>query len=173
VKPSVEYLDSLNAYRKRARSPEMDLFDEPESKAPRLADAPPTEPALLGDGEDEMEGVPLASGDDPIVYGRPQLRACECRLMTSTSQWRSDALLGRHGRASRAHDRGRVHCVLRRFPGARRLGCTARTVAAFGRACVGRTPEPLARACFLLGVCTGVSGCNGRCRADRRHICKR
>jgi transcription initiation factor TFIIE subunit alpha len=83
VKPSVEYLDSLNAYRKRTRSPEMDLFDEPESKAPRLASAPPTEPALLGEGEDEMEGVPLASGDDPIVYGRPHLRACECTLMTS------------------------------------------------------------------------------------------
>jgi transcription initiation factor TFIIE subunit alpha len=72
-KPSVEYLDSLNDYRKRSRSREDD--GAAGKKLPKLDDH-------FGNGdsrsatEDDMEPEPILAGglgndpeDDPIVYG--------------------------------------------------------------------------------------------------------
>jgi transcription initiation factor TFIIE subunit alpha len=71
VKPTIEYLDSLNDYRKRARSPAFEPPEEPVAKAPRFADEPIPEamPPPM-DAEDDMEGVAVTGEDDPIVYGR-------------------------------------------------------------------------------------------------------
>jgi transcription initiation factor TFIIE subunit alpha len=62
IKPNVEYLDSLNDYRKRARSPAVTDWDAPASKMARAESPPQMEPEIQMD---------ITSGDsnDPIVYG--------------------------------------------------------------------------------------------------------
>ncbi|KAI0806213.1 TFIIE alpha subunit-domain-containing protein [Irpex lacteus] len=71
VKPSVEYLDSLNDYRKRSRSAEVSAPDRGLSKTPRLngydsphsALPPESEPVVAAETEMIVE-----SSDDPTVY---------------------------------------------------------------------------------------------------------
>jgi transcription initiation factor TFIIE subunit alpha len=72
VKPSVEYLNSLNEYRKRSRS--ADPGDRGMSKTPRLNDyesphsAVPLDAALVvAAGEYD---ITMEAQDDPTVYGK-------------------------------------------------------------------------------------------------------
>ncbi len=73
MKPSVEYLDSLNDYRKRSRSAEVSAPDRGLSKTPRLngydsphsALPPESEPVVAAETEMVVE-----SSDDPTVYGK-------------------------------------------------------------------------------------------------------
>jgi len=81
VKPSIEYLNSLNEYRKRSRSTEDVGFstsnsgkkvvklgyDNPAS-GPIIASATPLLEALVRQQPLDVE-VPLPQGQDPIVYG--------------------------------------------------------------------------------------------------------
>ncbi|KIP06485.1 hypothetical protein PHLGIDRAFT_13874 [Phlebiopsis gigantea 11061_1 CR5-6] len=74
VKPSVEYLDSLNEYRKRSRSSEDTGLDRGPPKTPKLNGhaipngfAPPSEPEQPVVTAWE-ESAPQISGDDPDVY---------------------------------------------------------------------------------------------------------
>jgi transcription initiation factor TFIIE subunit alpha len=74
VKPSVEYLDSLNEYRKRSRSSEDTGYGAP-AKTPKLNGhaqlngfahpAPEPEPLVVA-AEEPLVGE---TGDDPIVHG--------------------------------------------------------------------------------------------------------
>ena len=78
VKPNVEYLDSLNEYRKRSRSTEDVGGDRGPSKTPKLnghspsngftpsVPQPEPEPPLMPAVEELAPEAPL---DDPIVYG--------------------------------------------------------------------------------------------------------
>jgi transcription initiation factor TFIIE subunit alpha len=82
-KPSIEYLDSLNDYRKRSRSRED--IGTPKSKIARLTDAGGFDGGKVNghiafavvaqphtpDVADEA--VPL---DDPVVYGESRLSSC-------------------------------------------------------------------------------------------------
>ena len=81
VKPSIEYLNSLNEYRKRSRSTEDVGFstsnsgkkvvklgyDNPGS-GPIIASTTPMLEALVKAQPLDVE-VPLPQGEDPIVYG--------------------------------------------------------------------------------------------------------
>ena len=81
VKPSIEYLNSLNEYRKRSRSTEDVGFpasnsgkkvvkmgyDNPVS-GPIIASTTPVLEALVKAQPLDVE-VPLPQGDNPIVYG--------------------------------------------------------------------------------------------------------
>jgi transcription initiation factor TFIIE subunit alpha len=76
VKPNVEYLDSLNEYRKRSRSLENSDGDRGPSKTPKLNGysqpngfTPPAldpEPPAMAEEESAAE----EPQDDPIVHGK-------------------------------------------------------------------------------------------------------
>ncbi|KAI0761300.1 TFIIE alpha subunit-domain-containing protein [Trametes elegans] len=71
VKPSVEYLDSLNEYRKRSRSRDDVGTGSSTPKAPRVngfADAVEVETALHTNGVEEAPATDGAVEDDPVVY---------------------------------------------------------------------------------------------------------
>ncbi|KAH9916967.1 TFIIE alpha subunit-domain-containing protein [Epithele typhae] len=61
VKPDLEYLDSLNEYRKRSRSRE-DVGDEDRGTTPKL---PRTEGSM---SPPALDAPPAGGADDPIVY---------------------------------------------------------------------------------------------------------
>lgn len=75
VKPNVQYLDSLNDYRKRSRSAEDTGHERGPSKTPKLNGhaevngfaqlVPEPEPELVSIEEPAAEGAV----DDPVVYG--------------------------------------------------------------------------------------------------------
>ncbi len=82
VKPSIEYLDSLNEYRKRSRSRE-DEGAGSTSKLPRMnggSDHNGFPPAVtpLENGMVEGHGN-VDSHDDPLVYGNIRCRFCGYR----------------------------------------------------------------------------------------------
>ena len=81
VKPSIEYLNSLNEYRKRSRSTEdigfptsnsgkkvVKLGYETPGPGPIIASATPVLEALVKEQPVDVE-VPLPQGEDPIVSG--------------------------------------------------------------------------------------------------------
>lgn len=81
VKPSIEYLNSLNEYRKRSRSTEDVGFSSSNSgkkvvklgydnpgPGPIIASATPMLEALVREQPPDVGGPPL-QGQDPIVYG--------------------------------------------------------------------------------------------------------
>ena len=76
VKPSVEYLDSLNDYRKRSRSRE-DVGIGGPVKTPRMNGHAPSPLSYTNGVEPPVEvevamngaETDVAAGDDPIVYG--------------------------------------------------------------------------------------------------------
>lgn len=83
MKPSVEYLDTLNGYRKRSRSREDEGYGS-ASKLPRMnGDAlngfPPSETPLENGVAEEAS---LPATDDPIVYGTslPGMRRLHFKL---------------------------------------------------------------------------------------------
>jgi len=134
VKPSIEYLNSLNEYRKRSRSTEDVGFstsnsgkkvvklgyDNPGS-GPIIASTTPMLEALVKEQPLDVE-VTLPQGEDPIVYGTlfitvltPSPPALIC-CFPPRSEWRTYAVLNYHGRTSRADDARRVHDLLRGIP---------------------------------------------------------
>ena len=78
VKPNVEYLDSLNEYRKRSRSLEDNGLERGPSKTPKLNGHSPTNGFAppVPEPEPELPSIPLEEPapeealDDPIVYGK-------------------------------------------------------------------------------------------------------
>lgn len=76
VKPNVEYLDSLNEYRKRSRSLEDNGLERGPSKTPKLNGHSPTngfappvpEPELEAPAIPPEEPAPEEPLDDPLVY---------------------------------------------------------------------------------------------------------
>ena len=81
MKPSIEYLNSLNEYRKRSRSTEdvgfstsnsgkkvVKLGYENPGSGPIIASAMPMLEALVKEQPLDVE-VTLPQGEDPIVYG--------------------------------------------------------------------------------------------------------
>jgi transcription initiation factor TFIIE subunit alpha len=81
VKPSIEYLNSLNEYRKRSRSTEDIGFPSSNSgkkvvkvgynapgSGPIIASTTPMLEALVKEQPPDA-GVPSLTGQDPIVYG--------------------------------------------------------------------------------------------------------
>lgn len=88
MKPTIEYLDSLNEYRKRSRSrddvgtgattPKMSRIDDHASAAE-------TESALYTNGV-EAEAPPQTNGvaveDDPMVYGTSY---CQCSFLDAAN----------------------------------------------------------------------------------------
>lgn len=125
VKPSIEYLDSLNEYRKRSRSVEDVGEGSGSTKMPRTANGTPEAngtPAVATITADvEMhtevvvEVVATSGAGDPMVTG-----AFSLRQIRSQSDWRhvlsqrcSHSAVADHGRASGAHDPGGVHDILR------------------------------------------------------------
>ncbi len=122
MKPTIEYLDSLNEYRKRSRSRDDVGTGASTPKMSRIDDhasAVETESALYTNGV-EAEGPLQTNGvaveDDPMVYGT----SCPPRSCLGCSQ-RSDGFSQRgasaafagHGGASGGDDDRRVHGVLR------------------------------------------------------------
>lgn len=83
VKPSTEYLDSLNEYRKRSRSRE-DEGTGSTSKLPRMnGDAnhngfPPAVTPLENGMEESQGSGNIDPHDDPLVYGNFRLRFYGC-----------------------------------------------------------------------------------------------
>lgn len=78
VKPSIEYLDSLNDYRKRSRSAEDAAEDRAMSKTPKLDGYASPHAALPPEVEQPIEPVVemiAEPSDDPTVYvnGEPML----------------------------------------------------------------------------------------------------
>lgn len=70
VKPSIEYLNSLNEYRKRARSTD-DVGLPNTTKAARMDLSVPPQTAPISIQEDtHMEVETLHVGEDPVVYGK-------------------------------------------------------------------------------------------------------
>ena len=73
VKPSIEYLDSLNDYRKRSRSAELAGTERGPSKTPRLNGYDSPHSALPPESEPTMAVEAANRGmemlDDPTVYG--------------------------------------------------------------------------------------------------------
>lgn len=72
VKPSVQYLDSLNEYRKRSRSRDDRGDGRGPSKTPKLngwVDPPVVAQPEVQPEVPLYEEVPPPPGDDPIVYG--------------------------------------------------------------------------------------------------------
>lgn len=69
MKPNIEYLDSLNDYRKRSRSRE-DIGTGSSSPKQRRT-SPPESVAELANGvSSHVEApAPVSAEDDPIVYG--------------------------------------------------------------------------------------------------------
>ena len=61
VKPSVEYLDSLNEYRKRSRSTEDTGHDRGPNKTPKL------------NGHTEPSGFPLPEPEPPVIAAWAEL----------------------------------------------------------------------------------------------------
>lgn len=121
VKPSVEYLNSLNDYRKRVRSEDEDASERASKLVKTEAD--PT-PAVNAFGEleveDEMEGVQFGgagAADDPVVYGAPAswtyLHVLGMAYRLLCSEWRSYGFLSGNGGAPGAHDTRRVHRIFR------------------------------------------------------------
>ncbi|KAJ7635101.1 TFIIE alpha subunit-domain-containing protein [Roridomyces roridus] len=82
VKPNIQYIDSLNEYRKRARSQEKEAankiakIEETNGFGHYLADAPAPK------AEPEPEPVPEEPKDDPIVYVNGTPMPAEHDLMT-------------------------------------------------------------------------------------------
>ncbi len=69
-KPNIEYLDSLNDYRKRSRSRE-DEGVTGKIKVPKVEEAP-TPYTMNGDISNNVAGpdpAPMDADNDPIVYG--------------------------------------------------------------------------------------------------------
>ena len=89
VKPSVEYLDSLNEYRKRSRSQDDVGTGGSTPKIPRVdghADAIEVESAVYTNGF-EAEGPPPTNGaaeDDPVVYGMSDRRILRVLCVLTT-----------------------------------------------------------------------------------------
>ena len=96
-KPSVEYLDSLNDYRKRSRSREDEGSNR--MKLPKLGDEhvnsftlESVQPNGFAEEPRVQEEVP--SLDDPIVYGTFFVSCtCDSILIQFYSQWYTRALL--------------------------------------------------------------------------------
>jgi transcription initiation factor TFIIE subunit alpha len=68
IKPNVEYLNSLNDYRKRTRSEEES--ESVEERTRKVAKTAVDEALFGGDHpEDNVEDGSAPPDDDPIVYG--------------------------------------------------------------------------------------------------------
>ena len=124
VKPSVEYLDSVNEYRKRSRSVEDIGEGSGMNKIPRTANGTPEAngvPVAAVSMEVEMttevivETTVSGSADDPMVHGMfvtlPFLLTAFTDF-TLRSQWHPCTTVADNGRAPRDDDPRRVHCVL-------------------------------------------------------------
>ena len=135
MKPSIEYLNSLNEYRKRSRSTEdvgipasnsgkkvVKLGYDNPGPGPIIASATPVFEALVKVKEQPLDVgvVPLPRGQDPIVYGTliapdgicPPVFTVLTRHFCRHSERGTYAVLDYHGRSPRADDAGRVHDVL-------------------------------------------------------------
>lgn len=124
VKPNLEYLDSLNEYRKRSRSREDVGTGGSTPKMPRTDEHMETQsvvaPQDVGVYTNGVGGDSTGSGDDPIVYGTSLylhlyfVGVCRCRCSCSAcSERRTGAALADHGGAPGGDESGGVHGVLR------------------------------------------------------------
>lgn len=117
MKPSIEYLNSLNEYRKRARSTD-DVGLPNATKAARidLSVPPPAHPMSIPE-ETHMDVDALHVGEDPVVYGKPDLFHGLCSKVNRLfSKRRADAVLTSQRGADGTYDSRGVHGLLRGFP---------------------------------------------------------
>ena len=75
VKPSVEYLDSLNENRKRSRSRE-DVGNGSASPKQRRTSPPEAVPSIVNGVELDSSTLAPAADDDPMVYGESLSSSC-------------------------------------------------------------------------------------------------
>ena len=130
VKPSIEYLNSLNEYRKRSRSTEDVGFPSSNSgkkvvkvgydtpgTGPIIASTTPMLEALVREQPPDVE-VPPLQAQGPIVYGTPSVphgatnpSRLTCILLHSKRS--ACTVLRRHGTPSGIDDPRRIHNILR------------------------------------------------------------
>lgn len=121
IKPSVEYLDSLNEYRKRSRS--NDGVDT-ANKVAKVEQVDPTAGLLNGAAEavaDVAMEEPAVPQEDPIVYGEFSAQffvSSQSLKRNKQSQRQPNAVLTSDGGGARLDDTGGVYSVFPDYAGA-------------------------------------------------------